>query len=129
FEVFDEAGASVDTITTNDKGIATTKELQPGTYTVKEKTPPKGFKKSTTEHALVIPKANAVIEYDIGAGIIKNEVKTTKIELTKRDSINGQLLEGAKFELTYKSGSGDYSHPPTQGTTGKDGKVIFENLK
>ncbi|WP_042141906.1 SpaA isopeptide-forming pilin-related protein [Paucisalibacillus sp. EB02] len=128
FEVFGEEGTIVDTITTDINGVATTKELRPGTYTLIEKTPPKGFKKSTTVHELVIPKANEILEYDIGEGIITNEVKTAKIELTKIDSINGsQLLKGAVFELEYKGGK--YSHLLSSGTTDENGKVTFENLK
>ncbi|MBO1005717.1 Cna B-type domain-containing protein [Pseudogracilibacillus auburnensis] len=130
FEVFDEAGTTVDTMTTGTDGIATTKELRPGTYTVKEKTPPKGFKESTAVYELVILEANEVKEYDIGEGTITNEVKTTKIELTKSDSINGsQLLAGTVFELKYKSGDYSLEGSPISGTTGENGKVTFDNLK
>ncbi|WP_062106331.1 Cna B-type domain-containing protein [Bacillus niameyensis] len=130
FDVFDEKGSKVDTITTNASGVATTKELPPGKYTVQEKKPPNGFKESTTIYELMIPKADDVLEYNIGEdeGIIKNEVKRTNIVLTKNDSINKkQFLAGAEFELKYESG--DYTHPTTTGTTGADGKVTFENLK
>ena len=36
FEIYDEAGNLVDTITTNNEGIATSKDLEKGTYKVKE---------------------------------------------------------------------------------------------
>jgi len=43
FEVRDSSGTLVDTITTNEDGIAISKELQPGRYAVAEIVAPYGF--------------------------------------------------------------------------------------
>ncbi|GAE31828.1 Cna B-type domain-containing protein [Alkalihalobacillus hemicellulosilyticus] len=55
--------------------------------------------------------------------VITNTAKTTSLELTKQDSINGQLLSGAEFTLEYPNGT------TTQGTTEEDGTLTFENLQ
>lgn len=53
---------------------------------------------------------------------LTNTANVTKIELTKKDLISGELIKGAKFELTNPKGV------KTEATT-EDGKVTFENLQ
>src|SRR5699024_7103847 len=64
-------------------------------------------------------------------GPIENEVLTTDIVLTKEDSITGDRLNGATFELTYEDG--DYSFDALTKTTSgsgiESGRITCDNLK
>ncbi|VEF48981.1 LPXTG-motif cell wall anchor domain-containing protein [Bacillus freudenreichii] len=129
FNILDKDNKVVDTIITDEKGEATTKELRPGEYTLKEVDAPKGYKlPEKAEVKFVIEKSNKLTTIDLGT--IKNEVKTIEIKLTKSDSINeSQLLKGAEFEITKVSGDYDLTGVVTKKTTNDKGVVTFEGLK
>ncbi|MBS4202392.1 Cna B-type domain-containing protein [Bacillus sp. FJAT-49732] len=129
FEILTENKKSVKTVETGEDGTVRTGDLRPGKYLLKEIQAPYGYNISDQE-------AKDGIEFEIvhsqvtpiDIRTITNEVKTTKIELTKKDAISGNLLPGAEFELTYQAG------PYPNGTTviktaDSSGKVTFEDLK
>ncbi|AOM84066.1 Cna B-type domain-containing protein [Salisediminibacterium beveridgei] len=118
------------TVTSGVDGLIETGDLRPGTYTIEEVSPPDGFELSDE---------NEPIEFEIGLSQeepieirsepFENNVKTTSVEITKTDSINGQLLEDTEFELTYSDGDYDLDPSPQTGITDENGVVTFDDLK
>src|SRR5690606_27330810 len=104
-------------LSSDANGFVDTEDLRPGDYTIKEIKAPNGFN-ITNEHPIAFTIVRSQVS-PLDLGTISNEVKTTSIEVTKKDSINGQLLEGAVYQLTYKSGS--YSAVPQTGMTNSSG--------
>ncbi|WP_411953818.1 Cna B-type domain-containing protein [Alkalibacillus sp. S2W] len=120
-------GEVVKTITSDAEGVVDTGDLRPGDYQLVETAAPKGFNLLGNDPIDFTIDRSQDQPADIGTGAIENEVKTTAIELTKTDSVNGQSLAGATFELNY--GSGNYSAATQTATTNENGKVTFNNLK
>lgn len=95
FEVKDSTKAVVDTITTDAKGVAISKDLPLGTYTVVEKTAPTGYVLNPTEHTVTITANGQVV----AVGDVLNTKEVGKIELTKVDKENASKLAGAEFDI------------------------------
>ncbi|ENH95980.1 hypothetical protein J416_13124 [Gracilibacillus halophilus YIM-C55.5] len=127
FEIQDSEGNEVRTITTDEDGMANTQDLRPGEYTLVETKAPTGYnisEKAANGIDFTIERSQ---QEALEIGTVSNEVKTTAVELTKTDDINGDVLEGATFTLTYQDGN--YSSEVLEGTTDSSGKVTFTNLK
>ncbi|QWI75905.1 choice-of-anchor A family protein [Bacillus mycoides] len=101
FDVIDKDNNVVDTVTTNEKGIAEVKDLPLGDYFVKEISAPEGYIKVDTPVKVTINGTN-VIEI-----VMKNtkKVENGQFKLLKKDSESGQLLPGAKFDVIDKDGN------------------------
>ncbi|MGN4630306.1 SpaA isopeptide-forming pilin-related protein [Bacillus cereus group sp. MYBK29-1] len=101
FDVIDKENNVVDTVTTNEKGVAEVKDLPFGDYFVKEISAPEGYIKVDTPVKVTIDNTN-IIEF-----IMKNtkKVENGQLKLLKKDSESGQLLPGAKFDVIYKDGN------------------------
>ena len=100
FDVIDKENNVVDTVTTNEKGIAEVKDLPFGDYFIKEISAPEGYIKVDTPVKVTIDNTN-VIEL-----VMKNtrKVENGQFKLLKKDSESGQLLPGAKFDVIDKDG-------------------------
>ncbi|WP_346988672.1 SpaA isopeptide-forming pilin-related protein [Bacillus sp. SW7] len=100
FDVIDKENNVVDTVTTNEKGIAEVKDLPFGDYFVKEISAPEGYIKVDTPVKVTIDNTN-IIEF-----VMKNtkKVENGQLKLLKKDSESGQLLPGAKFDVIDKDG-------------------------
>ena len=117
FEVCDASGKLVDTITTDTKGYAETKDLPMGEYKIKEITSPPGFILSDEVKAVTITsedKETAVFELTNKT----NEMTLTKTDLTTEKPVPGATVEvyGKDEKLFYK------------GVTDKDGKITIREL-
>ncbi|MDA1611131.1 SpaA isopeptide-forming pilin-related protein [Bacillus cereus] len=101
FDVIDKENNVVDTVTTNEKGIAEVKDLPFGDYFVKEISAPEGYIKVDTPVKVTIDNTN-IIEF-----VMKNtkKVENGQLKLLKKDSESGQLLPGAKFDVIDKDGN------------------------
>ncbi|SFP75757.1 Uncharacterized surface anchored protein [Halolactibacillus halophilus] len=119
------------TVTSGENGLIETGDLRPGNYTIEETSAPNGFTLSERDPiAFTIPLNTVSADtVTISSDPFENNVKTTAIEVTKQDSINGQLLPGAEFELTYSNGDYDLDSSPRTGVTDESGKVTFDDLK
>lgn len=95
FEVKDSQGTVVDTITTNENGVGTSKELPYGSYTVAEVSAPSGYELSEESKNVTIDSNGETIELTF-----ENTKILGKINILKVDSIDESIkLSGAEFEI------------------------------
>ena len=98
FELLNSAGSVIATATTNAKGVATFSSLQPGTYTVREKTASQGYKLvSASQNVSVVAGVTAKAAFT-------NDRISGRIRIIKKDSVTEKPLPGAVFTVTRLSG-------------------------
>ncbi len=97
-------GSVVATFTTDEAGHATlSTPLEDGTYSVKEVTPPKGYKLDTKVYTFTINGADTSLS-------VEDEPGTLTLELKKKDSQTGSTpqgnasLAGAVYQVSYQLG-------------------------
>ena len=112
FELLNSAGSVVATATTAANGKATFASLQPGTYTVREKTPSQGYKLAATSSQNV-----SVVAGVTSTATFTNDRITGRIRIIKKDSVTEKPLPGAVFTVTRLSG-------PESDNASDIGKVI-----
>lgn len=149
FKLFDENGKEVKrddkpyTVTTGKDGKATFKDLEPGTYTIKEIKAPKGYK--TTDGAITVKiDKDGKVTFEGLDDIFKtlndtenptiqvtNKPNKTKVTIVKVDEEDPtKILQGAVFKLLDKDGNDILrNNQPYTVTTGTDGKATFEDLE
>ena len=93
FDILDESKNVVDTITTDENGVAVSKDLLPGTYYYKEVEVPDGYIMDSTEYEFKLNN-----EGELKAVKVVNYPEKGKLQITKYDS-NGATLEGVKFDI------------------------------
>ena len=98
FELLNSAGSVVATATTNAKGVATFARLQPGNYTVREKTASQGYKLSSASQNV------AVVAGVTSTAAFTNARITGRIRIVKTDKLTEKPLPGAVFTVTRLSG-------------------------
>ena len=119
FEIKDSEGTVVDTITTDENGVGTSKELPYGSYTVTEVSAPPGYELSGESKDVTIDSNGQTIELTF-----KNSKLLGSISIEKVDSEDSELkLEGAEFKVINSDGEevGNI-------VTGEDGKGSLGNL-
>lgn len=149
FKLFDENGKEVKrddkpyTVTTGKDGKATFKDLEPGTYTIKEIKAPEGYK--TTDGAITVKiDKDGKVTFEGLDDIFKtlndtenptiqvtNKPNKTKVTIVKVDEEDPtKILRGAVFKLLDKDGNDILrNNQPYTVTTGTDGKATFEDLE
>ena len=125
FEVRDANGALVDTITTDNDGVATSKELTLGAYSVTEIIAPSGFVVNPTPKNVTISYGSQAATVVYGDVTVPNKPQAGQITVTKvnADSDMGDYaLSGAVFEV--------YSDTTVVDTLtiGADGKAVSKLL-
>ncbi|MDZ5255304.1 SpaA isopeptide-forming pilin-related protein [Clostridium sp. LIBA-8841] len=118
FEIKDSNGKVVQTVVTDEQGVATISGLGYGQYTFQEIEAPKGYILNSNPVQFNVTEHGKTLEFTAKNNIIKGGVKITKV-----DSQNNKLLEGAEF--TVKDSDGKVVQT---GTTNKDGIVEFNKL-
>ena len=98
FELLNSAGSVVATATTNSKGVATFASLQPGNYTVREKTASQGYKLSSASQNV------AVVAGVTSTAAFTNARISGRIRIVKTDKLTEKPLPGAVFTVTRLSG-------------------------
>ncbi|MGN7196805.1 SpaA isopeptide-forming pilin-related protein [Bacillus mycoides] len=122
FDVIDKDGNVVETIITDGKGAALSKQLPVGTYTLKEVEAPKGYELSSSSVRVDV-EANKVVTVDVLNKKIVEKV-TGQFEIVKVDANDKtKLLSDAEFEV-YKDGKKIDTL-----RTDKTGKVISKKLE
>lgn len=109
-----DSGALVETVTTNDKGVATSGLLNYGEYVVKEKTPPNGYNLNTTTFDTFIQTEGAVNTIEVTNRIIKGY-----INIIKTDEETGASLKDVEFGIYRK----DNDKEVCKLITGDDGTI------
>lgn len=98
FELLNSAGSVIATATTNAKGVATFASLQPGNYTVREKTASQGYKlASASQYVSVVAGVTSKATFT-------NDRISGRIRIVKKDSVTEKPLPGAVFTVTRLSG-------------------------
>ena len=100
------------TAATDGSGSAVFSNLQPGSYTVREKTAPQGYSldASTSQTLSVVAGVTSTVTF-------VNERITGRIRIVKTDSISGRPLAGVVFSVTRLSG-------PTSDNAADIGRVV-----
>ncbi|PRT08330.1 hypothetical protein C6356_08280 [Bacillus wiedmannii] len=122
FDVIDKDGNVVETIITDDKGEALSKQLPVGTYTLKEVEAPKGYELSSSLVHVDVA-ANKTVTVDVLNKKIV-EKATGQFEIVKVDAEDkAKVLSDAEFDV-YKDGKKVETL-----RTDKTGKVISQQLE
>ncbi|MEH7892494.1 MSCRAMM family protein [Bacillus thuringiensis] len=122
FDVIDKDGKVVETIVTDDKGEALSKQLPVGSYTLKEVEAPKGYELSSSSVSVDV-EANKVVTVDVVNKKISEKV-TGQFEIVKVDAEDKtKVLSDAEFEV-YKDGK-----KVDTLRTDKTGKVVSQKLE
>ena len=118
FTVYNSKGETVDKITTNDKGIATSKSLPLGTYKVVESKAATGYISSGGNFDVKIDMNNKSAYLKV-----TNKKISASIIINKIDASSKNPLEGAEFGLFDKN-----DKLVTSKVTDKNGRIVFENV-
>ncbi|MGH0857967.1 SpaA isopeptide-forming pilin-related protein [Bacillus pacificus] len=122
FDVIDKDGNVVETIITDGKGEALSKQLPVGTYTLKEVEAPKGYELSSSSVSVDV-EAHKIVTIDVVNKKIPEKV-TGQFEIVKVDAQDKtKVLSDAEFEV-YKDGKKVETL-----RTDKTGKVISQKLE
>lgn len=93
FDVLDENKNVVDTIVTDENGVAVSKELPLGTYYYKETEAPEHVVMDAEEHTFVLTDNGQIVKKTV-----VNKIKEGKLQIIKVDE-NSEPLQGVKFEI------------------------------
>lgn len=124
FEVRAADGHSVDQIKTDSEGKAELKKLLPGVYEISEKSVPSPYLlDAPSQLATLYPNRDHTVYFE-------NHQKPS-LTVKKVDSVTGDSLPGAKFQVTYASnntGSGEINDLGTY-YTGENGQFQLTGLR
>ena len=116
-------GSVVATFTTDEAGHATlSTPLEDGTYSVKEVTPPKGYKLDTKVYTFTINGADTSLS-------VEDEPGTLTLKLKKKDSQTGSTpqgnatLAGAVYQVSYQKGGQTVTQELTSDVQGNLGTL------
>ena len=116
-------GSVVSTFTTDEAGHATlSTPLEDGTYSVKEFTPPKGYKLDTKVYTFTINGADTSLS-------VEDEPGTLTLKLKKKDSQTGSTpqgnasLAGAVYQVSYQKGGQTVTEELTSDSSGNLGTL------
>ncbi len=116
-------GSVVSTFTTDEAGHATlSTPLEDGTYSVKEVTPPKGYKLDEKIYTFTINGADTSLS-------VEDEPGTLTLKLKKRDSQTGSTpqgnasLAGAVYQVSYQKGGQTVTEELTSDASGNLGTL------
>lgn len=98
FEVYDVDCKLVDTIITNEHGIATTKELDKGKYVIKEVEAGKWYLLNENEFATEISKNDEIVEINI-----TNESEEPNVDIEKEGIIQTTANEEIRYDFHIKN--------------------------
>lgn len=112
FELINSAGTVLATQTTGSDGVTTFTNVQPGNYTVREKSAPEGYLLSTNATQGV-----SVTAGNTAAVTFVNDIIRGKIRIQKTDELTDKALAGATFTITRMSA------PPAHNSAGV-GRVV-----
>ena len=92
-DIYDANKNKVDTITTDENGKATSKDLQIGTYTYKEVSVPKGYVIDENEYEFAVTSKETQIEKRVVNNRAKGALRIIKLEKGTKTPIEGVTFE------------------------------------
>lgn len=98
FEIYSSNGNLVDTVTTNKEGIATTKDLEKGTYKVKETKTNEWYILDENYYTVEITKNKEMVSLNI-----KNKPKKPDAEIEKTGPDKAQANEEIEYKINIKN--------------------------
>ncbi len=98
FEVYDANKNLVDTITTDKNGIAITKKLDKGTYTLKEVETAEWYLLNTEEFETEIKENDEIVEVDV-----TNESETPEVDIEKTGVDRAMANEEIRYDFKIKN--------------------------
>ena len=124
FQVKKADGQTITAEETNEQGEIVLKNMDPGVYEVTEKAPPPGYLPAREASQLITLEANK-----LGTVIFTNYEQPT-LTVRKISSVSGETLQGAKFQITYRSNNTETGFMRDLGyyLTDKHGEFKLENL-
>lgn len=112
YEVRDNKNQIVDTLTTDEKGMAVSKELLPGTYKVKETKASNGYLIDEETHIVegeAADQVTQVFEYEVISREtpqkIQIEIQKVDSETDKGEAQGAATLKGAEYEVKDQAGN------------------------
>ncbi|WP_270606698.1 SpaA isopeptide-forming pilin-related protein [Bacillus mobilis] len=120
FEVQDEQGKVVTTVTTDKEGKANVADLSVGKYKLVEKESLSGYKKLTEPVSFEIKKGMTKV---LSLKVENEKLDKGSVEITKMDAESKNVLSGAVFEVHDEKGK-----VVTKVTTDKEGKAKVSDL-
>ena len=129
------AGTVVDTIVTDEKGMAVSRELYLGTYLIQEIQPGEYYANNAGQYEVVLKDMADDHPQDPIIVNLAIENEKTLLAIIKQDSLKNTPIAGVKFKLIEKSREVEMGKEENQrekeaeGITDQDGKLQFENLK
>lgn len=137
FEIW-QGNEFIETVKTNDQGIATSKFLPSGKYTVKETSQPNGYSSNSKGRVFKAVGNNGVaIESGEGIAVIKNTVTEMTVEneplvtfkIKKTESDGTTPIEKVQFALYASKKDADENKAIARYTTNDQGEITFVNLE
>ena len=125
FGVYDNNDKLVDTLITNSKGEAMSKNLPNGRYTLKELTPPPGYEHSEMTYNAELTDTETLITITAENTSLKGGFTIRKADAQKSDKV----LSGAVFRVyaSYEEAANNGKYIAEK-TTETNGLAVFENL-
>lgn len=124
FTVYDKGGNELGKITTGADGKASTRDkikLYAGIeYNIKETKAPDGYRESNWEKTFSSDYDSSIEYHEVNLSVENTKMKG-KFELYKVDSVSGNKLAGAEYEIFDESGKSVF-----KGTTNSDGYLTCE---
>lgn len=137
FEIYDNKGNKVDTVVTDQNGIAESVFLNDGDYQIKEITQPVGYSKKSKDRIFKAINTDKIALTE-GAGIKVEENKVTEViieneplvtfKIKKQDDKN-QLLAGVSFKLYPTQEDANQDTNGKTYTTDSNGEITFQDLE
>lgn len=125
-----DQGSLVDTITTDDDGVAKSKELYLGKYTVIEKTAPNGYAHNATKYDAELTYAGQNVSVTSTELLVYNERQKVSVSLKKIMANDKTFGIGNNGEITYVR-FGIYANEDIKASNGdvipKDALITFAN--
>lgn len=125
-----EQGALVDTVTTDDDGVAKSKELYLGKYTVIEKTAPNGYVHNSTKYDVELIYAGQNVSVTSTAVSVYNDRQKVAVSLKKEMSEDKTFNLGKNNEISFVQ-FGIYANEDIKASNGdiipKDALITFAN--
>ena len=125
-----EQGALVDTVTTDDDGVAKSKELYLGKYTVIEKTAPNGYVHNSTKYDVELIYAGQNVSVTSTAVSVYNDRQKVAVSLKKEMNEDKTFNLGKNNEISFVQ-FGVYANEDIKASNGdvipKDALITFAN--